>query len=41
MTFDTLLHPSETANDQTVGEVIQKVKSHNPRPRTQPLASTS
>jgi hypothetical protein len=41
MVFDTLMHPSETENDQTVSDVIQKVKNHNPRPRTQPLTPTS
>jgi acyl carrier protein len=34
MVFDTLMHPSETDADQTVGEVIQKVKAKHPRPRT-------
>ena len=38
MVFDTLMHPSETEDDQTVAEVIQKVKAKNPRPRARPVA---
>jgi hypothetical protein len=41
MVFDTLMHPGETADDQTVGEVIQKVKAKHPRPITQPAAATT